>query len=137
MYYSSLQILEFLIQASFTYQSFRFQRYHILCQNSPEQSRIVHLENESQSLQSTLNDLRDQIEKLNIQEYQKRIDLQIKQLEDKDEYIEKLKEEIEKINVDWRFSKVLMFHSEMQKIVNITSQAHARLNYKYIQSQIA
>ncbi|CAL6101245.1 Hypothetical_protein [Hexamita inflata] len=76
-----------------------------------EASRIVDLENESQSLQSTLNDLREQIEKLTVQEYQKRIEIQTKQLEDKDEYIEKLKEEIEKINVnqlqDKQIEKVL------------------------------
>ncbi|CAL6060161.1 Hypothetical_protein [Hexamita inflata] len=74
-------------------------------------SRIVHLENENQSLQSTLNALREQIEKLNVQEYQKRIEMQTKQLEDKDEYIEKLKEEMEKINVnqlqDKQIEKVL------------------------------
>ncbi|CAL6007975.1 Hypothetical_protein [Hexamita inflata] len=74
-------------------------------------SRIVHLENENQSLQSTLNALREQIEKLNVQEYQRCIDLQTKQLEDKEEYIEKLKEEMEKINVnqlqDKQIEKVL------------------------------
>ncbi|CAL6007979.1 Hypothetical_protein [Hexamita inflata] len=74
-------------------------------------SRIVHLENENQSLQSTLNALREQIEKLNVQEYQRCIDLQTKQLEDKDEYISKLKEEMEKINVnqlqDKQIEKVL------------------------------
>ncbi|CAL6062584.1 Hypothetical_protein [Hexamita inflata] len=74
-------------------------------------SRIVHLDNENQSLQSTLNALREQIEKLNVQEYQKRIEMQTKQLKDKDEYIEKLKEEMEKINVnqlqDKQIEKVL------------------------------
>ncbi|CAL6007935.1 Hypothetical_protein [Hexamita inflata] len=75
-------------------------------------SRIVHLENKNQSLQSTLKALREQIEKLN-QEYQRRIDLQIKQLEDKDEYISKLKEEMEKINVNQLQDK------QIEKVLNI------------------
>ncbi|CAL6062568.1 Hypothetical_protein [Hexamita inflata] len=73
--------------------------------------RIVHLENENQSLQNTLSALREQIEKLNIQEYQKRIELQVKQLEDQEKYITMLKEEMEKINVnqlqDKQIEKVL------------------------------
>ncbi|CAL6007981.1 Hypothetical_protein [Hexamita inflata] len=76
-------------------------------------SRIVHLENENQSLQSTLNALREQIEKLNVQEYQRRIDLQTKQLEDKDKYIEKLKEEMEKINVNQ------LQDTQIEKVLNI------------------
>ncbi|CAL6026648.1 Hypothetical_protein [Hexamita inflata] len=81
-------------------------------QNGKEQAaRIIHLENENQSLQNTLSALKEQIEKLNVQEYQKRIDLQNKQLEDKDDYITKLQEEIEKINVnqlqDKQIEKVL------------------------------
>ncbi|CAL6060167.1 obscurin-like_isoform X2 [Hexamita inflata] len=73
--------------------------------------RIIQLESENQSLQSKLSALREQIEKLNVQEYQKRIEMQTKQLEDKDEYITKLKEEMEKINVnqlqDKQIEKVL------------------------------
>ncbi|CAL6106297.1 Hypothetical_protein [Hexamita inflata] len=74
-------------------------------------ARIVHLENENQSLQNTLSALKEQIERLNIQEYQKRIDLQNKQIEDKDAYITKLKEEMEAINInqlqDKQIEKVL------------------------------
>ncbi|CAL6059216.1 Hypothetical_protein [Hexamita inflata] len=74
-------------------------------------TRIVYLENENQSLQNTLITLKEQIEKLNVQEYQKRIDLQNKQIEDKNNYISTLKEEIETINVnqlqDKQIEKVL------------------------------
>ncbi|CAL6088806.1 Hypothetical_protein [Hexamita inflata] len=89
--------------------------------NMKEQaSRIVHLENENQSLQSTLNALREQIEKLNVQEYQKRIEMQTKQLEDKEEYIEKLKEEIEKINVNQLQDKQIEKVLTILKNVNVS-----------------
>ncbi|CAL6059202.1 Hypothetical_protein [Hexamita inflata] len=70
------------------------------CNIKDQAARIVHLENENQSLQNTLITLKEQIEKLNVQEYQKHIDLQNKQLEDKNNYISKLKEEMESINVN-------------------------------------
>ncbi|CAL6060263.1 Hypothetical_protein [Hexamita inflata] len=84
--------------------------------------RIEQLENDNQSLQSTLNALREQIEKLNIQEYQKRIDLLTKQLEDKDEYIEKLKEEMEKINVNQLQDKQIEKVLTILKSVEISQQ---------------
>ncbi|CAL6040354.1 Hypothetical_protein [Hexamita inflata] len=81
------------------------------CNIKDQAARIVHLENENQSLQNTLITLKEQIEKLNVSEYQKRIDLQNKQLEDKDNYITKLKDKIETINVnqlqDKQIEKVL------------------------------
>ncbi|CAL6101091.1 obscurin-like_isoform X4 [Hexamita inflata] len=76
-------------------------------------ARIIQLESENQSLQSTLSVLREQIEKLNVQEYQKRIDIQTQQLEDKDEYITMLKEEMEKINVNQLQDK------QIEKVLNI------------------
>ncbi|CAL6079936.1 Hypothetical_protein [Hexamita inflata] len=76
-------------------------------------ARIIQLKSENQSLQSTLSVLREQIEKLNVQEYQKRIDIQTQQLEDKDEYITMLKEEMEKINVNQLQDK------QIEKVLNI------------------
>ncbi|CAL6025215.1 obscurin-like_isoform X2 [Hexamita inflata] len=63
-------------------------------------ARIVHLENDNQSLLNTLSALKDQIERLNIQELQQSInDLEI-QLSDKDKYITKLLEQIQSININ-------------------------------------
>ncbi|CAL5997803.1 Hypothetical_protein [Hexamita inflata] len=87
------------------------------CNIKDQAARIIHLENENQSLQSTLNTLKEQIEKLNVQEYQKRIDIQNKQLEDKDQYITKLKEEMEAINInqlqDKQIEKILTLLKSM------------------------
>ncbi|CAL5985174.1 obscurin-like_isoform X1 [Hexamita inflata] len=76
-------------------------------------TRIVHLENENQTLQNTLSVLKQQIEKLNVLEYQKRIELQNKQLEDKDQYIINLKKEMDKINVNQLQDK------QIEKVLNI------------------
>ncbi|CAL6013900.1 Hypothetical_protein [Hexamita inflata] len=80
--------------------------------NGKEQAaRILHLENENQSLQNTLNVMKEQIEALNIQEYKQLIDKQKMQLEDNNKYITQLKEEIEIVNInnlqDKQIEKVL------------------------------
>ncbi|CAL6059200.1 ATP_synthase [Hexamita inflata] len=74
-------------------------------------ARIVQLESKNQTLQNTLSDLKEQIEKLDIQELKQSINNKEIQLNDKDKYITKLQEEIEKINVnqlqDKQIEKVL------------------------------
>ncbi|CAL6013440.1 Hypothetical_protein [Hexamita inflata] len=68
-------------------------------QNVKDQaSKILSLESEKQSLQNTLSALKEQIEKLNVSEYQKVIDKQKIQLKDNQEFITQLKEEITNIN---------------------------------------
>ncbi|CAL6025946.1 Hypothetical_protein [Hexamita inflata] len=97
------------------YQQLENKQFEITKQleaNGKEQAaRILHLENENQSLQNTLNAMKEQIEGLNIQEYKQLIDKQKMQLEDNNKYITKLKEEIEIVNInnlqDKQIEKVL------------------------------
>ncbi|CAL5970236.1 Hypothetical_protein [Hexamita inflata] len=82
--------------------------------NVQEQAtRIVHLENDNQSLLNTLSALKDQIERLNIQELQQSINNQQIQLNNKDKYITKLKEEMEAININQLQDK------QVEKVLNI------------------
>ncbi|CAL6041192.1 Hypothetical_protein [Hexamita inflata] len=76
-------------------------------------TKIIYLENDNQSLQNTLSVLKEEIEKLNVQQYKKLIDLQNKQIKDKDEYITKLKEEYDKININQLQDK------QIEKVLNI------------------
>ncbi|CAL5986278.1 Hypothetical_protein [Hexamita inflata] len=76
------------------------QKLISLCFKHRYIAKNVDLQNENQSLQNNLSTLKDQIEKLNISEYQKRIDSQNKELKDKDKYITMLKNELVSINVN-------------------------------------
>ncbi|CAL6040298.1 Hypothetical_protein [Hexamita inflata] len=81
---------------------------------------IAKLEEENQQLQNTLSVLKEQIEKLNIQELQHCIENQKIQLENKEDYIAKLKEENEKINVNHLQDKQIEKVISMLKTVDIS-----------------
>ncbi|CAL6094521.1 Hypothetical_protein [Hexamita inflata] len=90
-------------------------------QNIKDQAtRIIHLENENLQLQSTLSTLKQQIEKLNVQELQQCIETQKIQLEIKQQNIEQLKEEIDTINVNQLQDKQIEKVLTILKVVDVS-----------------